>query len=202
MHPAPRLPLSTLAFALALLASAPVSFAQATAPETSADQQHSAHHPGTSQVTQTAAPTAPAAPARMGGGTGMMTAGGMGPMTSMMRGMVGDGSAMMVDHVEGRLAFLRTELKITDAQMPQWSRFTDALRSSAKSMSGMQQQMMQDGMAESLPARLELHVKMLSARLDALKTMEAALDPLYASLSDEQKKIADELMMSSMGMMM
>jgi hypothetical protein len=39
-----------------------------------------------------------------------------GPGRIGMMGMMG-----MADHVEGRIAFLRAELKITEAQMPQWN---------------------------------------------------------------------------------
>jgi len=41
---------------------------------------------------------------------------------------------MPSEHVEGRIAFLKTELKITDAQLPQWNAFADALRNSAGQM--------------------------------------------------------------------
>ncbi len=36
-------------------------------------------------------------------------------------------------HVEGRIAFLKTELRITDAQLPLWNAVADALRDNAKS---------------------------------------------------------------------
>ena len=42
---------------------------------------------------------------------------------------------------------------------------------------------------------------MLSAHLDAVRQIKAAVEPLYASFSDEQKRTADELV-SPMGMMM
>lgn len=58
-------------------------------------------------------------------GPGMM----MGPGTMPMIGMMDPAR-----HVEGRLAFLRAELKITEAQTPQWNAFTDALRANAKRM--------------------------------------------------------------------
>jgi hypothetical protein len=202
-----------LALALAMIAFAPVSYGQTASPAATPDQ-HNAHHSGTAPATKPASKQAPASSSAMSGRAGMkgghagMMDGGMGEMMAMMqgmammRGMVGDGGAMIVDHVEGRLAFLRTELKITDSQMPQWSRFADALHASAKSMGDMQQMVMKDGKAASLPARIELQQKMLSTRLDALNAMKAALEPLYASLSDEQKKLADDLMMGPMGMMM
>ena len=43
--------------------------------------------------------------------------------------------------------------------------------------------------------------KMMTAHLEALRQFKAAVDPLYAALSDEQKKTADELLMGPMGMM-
>jgi len=144
----------------------------------------------------------------MGGQSGMMGGGGMmsggmmnGAMGQMMMAMMGDRGGMMVDRVESRLTLLKAQLKITDAQMPQWDRFADALRSTAASMSGMQQQLMQGGMPASLPERLGLHEKMLSIHLDRVKEIKAALDPLYAALSDEQRKLTDRLIMSPMGMM-
>jgi hypothetical protein len=41
----------------------------------------------------------------------------------------------------------------------------------------------------------------LSARLDGLKALEAAAKPLYAVLTDDQKKLADRLLSGPMGMM-
>ena len=40
----------------------------------------------------------------------------------------------------------------------------------------------------------------MSAHLEALRKFKAAIDPLYAAFSDEQKKTADELLMGPMGM--
>src|SRR5262245_23983233 len=79
-------------------------------PAVAQQPQHEEHHPP--------APPAAAGPGMPGG----MTGGGDMLMTGMMRMMMGrDGMAMMsamARHVEGRLAFLKTELKITDAQLP------------------------------------------------------------------------------------
>jgi len=130
-----------------------------------------------------------------------MMGGGVEGMMPMMRGMMAGRHAMMFDHVEGRIAFLKTELKITETQTAQRERFADSLRSTANSMIGMHRQMMQGGMPASLPDRLDLRENMLSAHLEALKHLRAALDPLYAAFSDEQKKLADELALGPMGMM-
>jgi hypothetical protein len=134
-------------------------------------------------------------------------AGGM-PMMGMMRMMGEDGMAgmsmMMAGHVEGRLAFLKTELKITDAQLPLWNAVAEAIRANAKSMS----EMMSGGMmgssqtAATLPEKLALREKMMTSHLEALRRLKTAVDPLYAALSPEQKKSADELLMGPMGMTM
>jgi hypothetical protein len=143
-------------------------------------------------------------PSMMGQGAQMGMMGDMRQMMSMMRNMMtmmGAQNGMMSADVEGRIASLKTELKITDAQTAQWNRFADALRATAKSMNGMFEQMMQTGAAATLPARLDRHEKMMSAHLNSLKTLKDAAEPLYAALSDDQKKIADRLMVGPMGMM-
>ena len=144
---------------------------------------------------------------------GMMGQGGMTmPMMGMMMSQGGMmpmmGGTMMpmmgrTDHIEGRLAFLKTELKITDAQLPQWNAFADAVRASATQMGGMMQQaaaMMQGGAPPALPERLDLQEKHMASLLETLRKMKAAVLPLYASFSDEQKRSADALIHGPMGM--
>ena len=69
-------------------------------------------------------------------------------MPGGMMGMMGHEMMGMADHVEGRIAFLKTELKITETQMPQWTAFADTLRANAKRMSEMRNSMMQGGMMQ------------------------------------------------------
>ena len=155
--------------------------------------QYDEHHP-------------PAAPAAAGPGMpgGMPGAGDMS-MMGMMRMMMGrDGMSMMgamARHVEGRLAFLKTELKITDAQLPLWNAVADAIRANAKTMGDMAGGMMGGSDTATLPDKLAVREKMMSAHLEALRKFKAVVDPLYAALSDEQKKTADELLIGPMGMM-
>ena len=152
--------------------------------------QHDEHHP----------PLAAAGPGMPGG-----MAGGDMPTMGMMRMMMGrDGMAMMgamARHVEGRLAFLKTELKITDAQLPLWDAVADAMRANSKIMSDVAGGMMGGSQTATLPDKLAMREKMMTAHLEALRKFKAAVDPLYAALSDEQKKTADELLIGPMGMM-
>ena len=129
------------------------------------------------------------------------------PMIGMMRMMMGeDGMGMpmmaaMTGRVEGRLAFLKTELRITEAQLPLWNAVADAIRANAKGMGEMAGGMMGAGQAATLPDKLALREKMMTAHLEALHRFKTAIEPLYAALSKEQKKTADELLIGPMGMM-
>ena len=143
------------------------------------------------------------------GSGSMMGHGMMGEGQSMMggHGMMGGGSASMCGrmtaHIEGRLAFLKAELNITPEQEALWKDYANAVRDNAKTMSGRCTALMGDSGAseKSLPDRLDAQEQFVAARLDALQATNKALKPLYQALSDAQKKLADQLIRSSTGMM-
>lgn len=200
-----RTPVSILAAGLLAL-SAPVALAQVAAPPGQADQDHRAHHPDAKGGEKPSAPPPSGQPSmgKMGHGGMMMHGDDMKQMMSMMRDMMAMMSAhsgMMASHVEGRIAALKIELKITEAQAPQWLSFADALRATAKSMEALQRQMMKAAAPATLSARLARQEDMLAAHLASVKALKAAVDPLYATLSDDQKKVADGLKLGPMGMM-
>jgi len=199
-----RTPVSVLAAGLLAL-SAPVALGQVAPPPGQADQDHRAHHPDAKGGEKPGSPPADQpSMGKMGHGGMMMHGDDMKQMMSMMRDMMAMMSAhsgMMASHVEGRIAALKTELKITEAQAPQWLAFADALRGTAKSMEAMQGQMMKVAAPSSLSARLARQEETLSAHLASVKALKAAFDPLYASFSDEQKKVADGIRIGPMGMM-
>ncbi|HEY4403909.1 MAG TPA: Spy/CpxP family protein refolding chaperone [Xanthobacteraceae bacterium] len=164
-----------------------------------ADDPH--HH-----APSAAAPAQPAPPAAQpgAGGMPMMNMMGGAPMMGMMQMMRMMGSGMGgIDHVEGRIAFLRTELKITETQTGAWNAFADALRSNAKKLGEMRGAMMPGTgpqHAPSMSERLDLQEKLLLARLESTRTMKSAVAGLYGALSDDQKKTADDLLAPHMGM--
>jgi hypothetical protein len=172
-----------LSVAMALALAAPGAFA--------AETERDAHHPGT---TPPAATTLAGMPmSGMSGNTSSM------PMMDMMQMMMGQNG--MAGHVEGRIAFLKAELKITDTQQPLWNTVADAMRASAKSMPGIANGMpMMGSAAATLPERLAAHETMMAAHLDGLRKFKAAVEPLYAALAPDQKKTADTLMIGPMGM--
>jgi hypothetical protein len=125
--------------------------------------------------------------------------GGM-PMMRMMMGQ--GGMPMRGEHIEGRLAFLKTELKITDEQLPLWNAFAQAMRDDASTMQAKLHAMMGMNKAATLSDKLAERETMLTARIEAVRKLKAAADPLYAALNVDQKKTADEIMLGPMGMMM
>ena len=163
------------------------------------------HHPP-----QTAAPApTPAQPPAQMGGMSMMDMMSKMPMMQMMSNMpmmqmMGPGMAA-IDRVEGRIAFLRTEIKITEAQTSAWNAFADALRTNAKKLGDVRTSMMrQPSMGQqqgpTMAERLDLQERWLLARLEGTRTIRAAFTKLYEALSDDQKKSANELLAPHMGM--
>jgi hypothetical protein len=115
-----------------------------------------------------------------------------------------------VDRVEGRIAFLKAELKITDAQATQWEAVAKAMRDQSAALKALQEQRPQREKAEGekserhaltapeILARREQamdhRTKVLAARADGQKQFAAAFSSLYDHLSDEQKQTADSLL--------
>jgi hypothetical protein len=97
-------------------------------------------------------------------------------------------------HVEGRIAYMWAELRITPAQQAQWDRVATAMRAQAAQMDQMAQQMRarRDQPSNAMD-QLERRAQMAELHANNAKTFAAAFKPLYDSLSDDQKKSADEL---------
>jgi hypothetical protein len=107
----------------------------------------------------------------------------------------------MIGRIDGRLAYLKAELKITDAQTPAWSKLAEAIRRSAATRAErMRGRWSGEDAGKTLVERLEAHEQFMAARLDELKQTKVAWTELYRGLSDSQKKEADEIVLPMMGM--
>ena len=106
------------------------------------------------------------------------------------------------ERVEARLAYLKTALKISDAQETQWKAFADVQRKHAREADQRMQERrarMEQGARPARPSaveRMEFRQKMLATQSQHLGELIEAGKPLYAALSPEQQKIADELLAS------
>lgn len=142
----------------------------------------------------------PGGASRMGPGmmgSGMMGSGMMGGCPMM--GMTTDGRTHTF--AEGRIAFLKTELGITDAQKSVWEPYAAAIKRNLQGMQGMWQTMKAVSEAKTPVDRLNAHIAAMDSRVAMLKDVKPALEKLYAALSEDQRKKADEIL-TGMGCMM
>jgi LTXXQ motif family protein len=149
---------------------------------------------------------------KSGGGMMMDQKSGGGMMGhGMMHGMMGGGRGMgggdvcgrMTAHMDGRLAYLKAELKITPDEESLWNDYAAAVKDNAKSLGERCTALVAQSKDKtpSLPERLDIHEQFMTARVDALRAVTKALKPLYAGLSDEQKQLADQFINGSTGQM-
>jgi hypothetical protein len=135
-----------------------------------------------------------------GYGYGMMGNYGPGMMGGCpMMGATADGK--ISTFAEGRIAFLKAELGITDAQKSAWDAYTVTINGNLQSMQGMWQTMKTVVEAKTPADRLDAQIAAMESRVAVLKEVKPALEKLYAALSDEQKKKAEEVL-TGMGCMM
>ena len=109
---------------------------------------------------------------------------------------------MPSERLEAQLAYISTALKITPAQQSQWDAYVNVRRNQATAMDRLIQerrarmaQRPADAQRPTLIERRERQRERLGAatqRLDELRTVET---PLYASLSAEQQRVANEVLL-------
>jgi len=151
------------------------------------------HHPAQTPAASASAPTPQGMP--------MPMMGQMMPMMGMQPGQQGMMSwdhpmmGMMATHSVGLLAFLEAELGITEAQSHAWTAYTAQLKPLIKNHQDAMQ-MMPDPKVKPRTwiERLTDSEAIVSEHLEAMKKIRPAATALYAALTPEQKKKADELM--------
>ena len=98
--------------------------------------------------------------------------------------------------VDGRIAFLKTELKITPAQETQWQQVAGAMHENANSLDQAIKTARQDRGSMDAVQRLALREQFAKVRAENDARLLAAFKPLYASLSPEQQQVANQLVAS------
>jgi periplasmic protein CpxP/Spy len=97
---------------------------------------------------------------------------------------------------EGRIAYVKAKLKITSAQQAAFDRYAQVIRDNAAATQKAFQDMRgQRGQHKDMNAidRVEQRAKMAQVRDQQQQQYLGAFRPLYASLSADQKKVADDL---------
>ena len=95
--------------------------------------------------------------------------------------------------VDGRIAFLKAELKITPAQETQWQQVAEAMHENANSLDQAIKTARQDRGSMDAVQRLTLREQFAKVRAENEARLLAAFKPLYASLSPEQQQVANQL---------
>ena len=133
-----------------------------------------------------------------GPGYGMGPGAGMGPGHGMGQGHHGWGRGFgpgpggnPTAAAEARLAYLKSELKITSGQESAWKAFADQSRQQAEAMQALRGTM-QGSTAATAPERMELRNKVMKQRQEQMEKSTAAFKDLYAALTPEQKALADQ----------
>ena len=114
-----------------------------------------------------------------------------------MQGMMMGSGPMM----EGGLAYQKAELGITEDQTAAWDNYVAAVKARGTAMQSMHADMMQAMQTGSAMARMDAHIKAMESMVESLKALKPSTEALYAVLTDEQKKKADQLLGGGCGMM-
>ena len=94
--------------------------------------------------------------------------------------------------VEAHIADLKKRLKITDAESKQWDDFAQVMRDNGTAMeTALQERDASKGI--SAVQDLQSYAKIAQTHADGVQKLAAAFQPLYDSLSPEQKKNADTI---------
>jgi cytochrome c551/c552 len=88
---------------------------------------------------------------------------------------------------------LQSQLGITEAQMPLWSAFTQAMRDNAAATDALFTQRAGTVATMSAADNMHSYAQIARAYADNTERLATAFDSLYASLSDTQKQAADTL---------
>jgi hypothetical protein len=131
-------------------------------------------------MAQTASPAPPASSAKPATGQASQAA---APSTAQR----GDAK------VEAHIKRLHDQLKITTAETDQWNAVAQIMRDNEKKLADLVQSRAKNAPKMSAIDNLRTYEEIADAHEDALKRLVPAFETLYASMSDAQKKNADQI---------
>ena len=95
--------------------------------------------------------------------------------------------------VDQRIRALQSQLGITEAEMPLWSAFAQAMRDNAAATDALFTQRAGGVAAMNAPDNMHSYAQIARAYADNTERLATAFDSLYASLSETQKQAADTM---------
>lgn len=132
------------------------------------------------------------------GGVAMLLLGSAGSVFAANPAPSEQGAAhgmMDPQKVDQKLATLKGELKITEAQTPAWNGVADAVRANANAMRSAAEAKKASGKQTDVLKRMESRDQWAKLRAQNSDRLLTAFRPLYSQLNDEQKQIASEKFM-------
>src|SRR5215467_8558706 len=102
-------------------------------------------------------------------------------------------SAATQTAVDQRIRTLQSQLGITDAQMPLWTAFAQAMRDNAASTDALFTQRASAVASMSAVDNMRSYAQIARAYADNTEHLATAFDSLYASLTETQRRAADML---------
>ena len=97
--------------------------------------------------------------------------------------------------VEGRLAYAKALLGITDSEAAAWKAYEDVSRANVRSLEAAQRAMIDAERTGSVIDRMHAQTAMMQAQLDARKALLPATEALYKALTPEQQERADAILL-------
>lgn len=113
--------------------------------------------------------------------------------TSAAPGAMAKGDVKRDMRVEKHISDLHAKLKITSAEETQWAVVVKTIRDSASELDraiDKRHAMMKNATAVD---DLNAYGEIAQAHADSVKNLSSAFSPLYASMPDDQKKLADQV---------
>src|SRR5262245_9639114 len=97
--------------------------------------------------------------------------------------------------VEGRLAYSKALLGITDSEAAAWKAYEDVSRANVRSLEAAQRAMIDAERTGAVIDRMHAQTAMMQAQLDARKALQPATEALYKALTPEQRDRADAVLL-------
>ncbi len=109
------------------------------------------------------------------------------PQTGAHHEHRGPSAADLKAFTDARIAALKAGLQLTPDQEKNWPPVEQAIRDMAQARQARMEQRREHGKTEDAIAKLRMRADSMTQRADELKKLASAAEPLYRTLSDEQK---------------
>lgn len=101
-----------------------------------------------------------------------------------------------VDYTEAQIKRLHTALMITEAQEPLWNKLTEVMRKNAKEMDVLTKDRVEKINAMNAVEQMKFQNEITKTNLEQQNKVIPPFEAFYDSLSDKQKKVADEIFLT------